>query len=1204
MISNDTIRQINDLTDIKEVIEDFIPLKKAGASYQACCPFHKEDTPSFSVSPVKGIYKCFGCGASGDAISFLMASQNFDYRGAIYYLAEKYNIELSFTGHEDWEEQKKKEEAKKDFYAVNERASEIFSRLLLSERKDAQQAKDYLINGRKIALESIQEFKLGFAPDERRYLTALLTESDQLEPAVTLGISKVDQDGNSFDQFRNRIIFPILEDRFGKIVGFTGRKLPEVEENKKNPKYLNSSESFLYNKSNILFGLFQAKGPIAKSKTAYLVEGPTDIIALYQNGIYNVVAPCGTAITYEQLQLLAKYASTVILFTDGDQAGYKSAMRAIPMIIEEGLNPYVLQLDENEDPDSLINSLIADHLDGFDPETGDLEPEDPAEIIEDWINENRKEGLQWYASQLLKDVNLDDPTESDEAIEKICEALSFINNPFKVSKFAGLIGKQHGIKEAELVKRAGIICNIRETKVQEYPEDARFSLPESVDRDEFFEHGFYELISGSLTGYYFNVGKKKAENVTNFVLKPLYHIRAPENTRRMLEVTNGFSTKVLEMPSINMLSVEKVTGFLFDQANFFPMAGFTRAHLLKIINKIGAKFQECYELHKLGWQREGFFAFSNSCYNGTLEKYNEYGVVSISGENFLSPSMSKAYDRLREEENPYENDKYLVYTDPIVKLERWIQLFVNTYSQNDNGWIGSVFALASIFMDIITQVAKMPLLYAYGAKGSGKSEYAESITGLYFSGQDSQGYLLKPFNLNQGTDYAFFGRMGRFKGVPMAFNEFDENAIPEEWFRAFKAAHDGEGREKGSGKKDRTTMQRVYCTIILIGQFLSSKDDNSILSRSIPRAFKEDRSRPQEMIDSFNELKELESKGLSGCLVELLSHRNFIKEKYPETFHATFKQLNEDLKSKGYQVMTRTVKNMSVLIAMHRLLSQKINFPFSADNFYEHCRESAIEVSGIENQSNALSDFWKTMEFLLDREEITEGLDFKFETRMDVKVLVGSDSFQTKNFAEPTKLLFLRLTNIHKLYAKEQRSVTGKNGLNEQTISMYLKDQEYFIGTNPGSKFLNHQGKRSSTSSMVINYEKLKGVNLERTADEEIQEAAIEGILTKDAEIVDVLGVPKVKFTISKTEQYEYQGYMVNRAVTTSCLCSDLSFGKILKSGMNVSLQGMLNERIIPDKNGEGVRTFRSMNVITLAIKPLVTVTDFKDEVPEGEVNF
>ncbi len=344
LISRKTIDEIFDVVRIDEVVSDYVNLKKRGVNLLGLCPFHNEKTPSFTVSPAKGIYKCFGCGAGGNSINFVMDVEHITYPEALRMMASKYQIAIEEEFQSD--KQKDAQSKRESLYVLNEFANKFFQSQL-KEGKGKLIGASYL-KERNIHPENIEKFQLGYLNDEWSSFTEHATKAGYARNLLEESGLSIFKSDKGIDRFRGRVMFPILS-LSGKVLGFGGRIL---KKDVKAAKYLNSPESEVYNKSKVLYGIYWAKKSIVKEDNCFLVEGYTDVIGLHQKGIENVVSSSGTALTHEQVRLIKRFTENLTVIYDGDQAGIKASLRGIDIILEYGLNVKVLALPDGEDPDS------------------------------------------------------------------------------------------------------------------------------------------------------------------------------------------------------------------------------------------------------------------------------------------------------------------------------------------------------------------------------------------------------------------------------------------------------------------------------------------------------------------------------------------------------------------------------------------------------------------------------------------------------------------------------------------------------------------------------------------------------------------------------------------------------------------------------------------------------------------------------------
>jgi DNA primase len=405
MITQETIGKILDEADIVDVIADFLPLKKRGANFLGNCPFHDEKTDSFTVSKQKGIYKCFGCGAAGNAVKFVMEYSQMNYPEALKYLAEKYKIEVEET--EQTSEEKEKRAETDSLQIVNNFANDHFKENLFKSEEGQTIGMAYF-KERGLRENTIERFELGYSIDKMDHFTKIaVVKQYDLEYLKTLGLTSK----NGYDFYRGRVIFPIHSVN-GKVIGFGARTL---KKDKKTAKYFNSPENPIYSKSKVLYGLYQAKRSIAKGDECFLVEGYTDVISMSQAGIENVVASSGTALTEGQIRLIKRFTSNITMLYDGDAAGMKAAFRGIDLILAQDMNVKVVQLPDGEDPDSFAQAKGAEGFRAF-------------------IADEKKDFITFKTSVLLEEA-ANDPIKKTEVIRDIVKSIAQIPDTIKRSLY-------------------------------------------------------------------------------------------------------------------------------------------------------------------------------------------------------------------------------------------------------------------------------------------------------------------------------------------------------------------------------------------------------------------------------------------------------------------------------------------------------------------------------------------------------------------------------------------------------------------------------------------------------------------------------------------------------------------------------------------------------------------------------------------------
>ncbi|MDA0985485.1 MAG: DNA primase, partial [Bacteroidetes bacterium] len=404
MITRSTIDQVYETARVEEVIGDFVTLKKSGSNFKGLSPFSQERTPSFMVSPVKQIWKDFSSGKGGNVVAFLMEHEHFSYPEAIRFLAKRYNVEIEET--EQTDEEKEKANTKESLYLVNQFAQESFEKDLWELSEGMAIGLSYF-KERGFTDEIIRFFGLGYAAEQKDFFYSKALKAGYSEEYLVATGLVIKSDYGGVDRFRGRVIFPIRS-MGGRVQGFGGRILSATA---KTAKYLNSPESEVYHKSQVLYGLYEAKKAIAKEDLCYLVEGYTDVIQMYQNGIENVVSSSGTALTPEQIRLIRRLTSNIVVLFDGDAAGLRAALRGVDLILEQGMNVRICTFPDGEDPDSFAKANIE-------------------EEIKAYLQTESKDFIEFKTAVLLKDTN-NDPVKKAATVREIVQSISKIPDPIK-----------------------------------------------------------------------------------------------------------------------------------------------------------------------------------------------------------------------------------------------------------------------------------------------------------------------------------------------------------------------------------------------------------------------------------------------------------------------------------------------------------------------------------------------------------------------------------------------------------------------------------------------------------------------------------------------------------------------------------------------------------------------------------------------------
>lgn len=484
MIKKETIDKILETALIEEVVGDFVQLKKRGTSLIGLCPFHNEKSPSFHVSPAKGIFKCFGCGKGGDSVHFIMEHEKYSYPEALKYVANKYHIEVEET--EVTPAFREAQDKRESLYIVSNYAAKFFADKMWNSEEGKTIGLSYF-KERGFRDDIIKKFELGYSPDDwSALLDSAVKEGYQQEFLEQVGLVIKNDQGRVYDRFRGRVMFPI-HNFTGRVIGFGGRTL---KTDKSSPKYVNSPESDIYHKSNVLYGLFQAKKAIRDFDNCYLVEGYADVLSVQQAGVENVVASSGTSLTTEQIKLIGRFTKSVTILYDGDTAGIKASLRGLDMILEEGLDVKVVLFPDGHDPDSYIQKF-------------------GAAAFKSHIHTDKRDFIFYKIDFLLSEVNENDPIAKAKIFDEVAQTIALIKDELKRAEFSRKAAFAFNISERSFIQAVNKVIIKKSNKVDEKryeiertsyidqnknPEEVNRSFVDFAEPDEYQEKDMLRVL--------------------------------------------------------------------------------------------------------------------------------------------------------------------------------------------------------------------------------------------------------------------------------------------------------------------------------------------------------------------------------------------------------------------------------------------------------------------------------------------------------------------------------------------------------------------------------------------------------------------------------------------------------------------------------------------------------------------------------------
>ena len=1031
--------QINEAKDrikenIVELISHYVELKQHGRTHEGCCPFHNEKTASFKVSEVKGIYTCFGCGKSGDAIDFIMQHDRVEYIDALKIGAKKINLQV------DWKEELKdfneaEHKHKESLRIVCGMAASYYQQCL----RENDVARAYITERKFDVQENPDEdlLLIGYAPagnvllkwaKEKNINLALLKEAGLIDTNA--------ERQQDYDFFRDRIMFPICE-KNGKVIGFAGRALKWVKGESKFSKYVNTLDTVIYHKGKELYALNIARSYIRSENRVYLVEGNFDVKRMHSLGIFNVIAPCGTALTIDQIRLLKNYTNNVTLIYDGDEGGQKAIDRNGEQLVKEQCNVMVMEIPDKQDPDSLFTSL--EKFDEF---------KEKAQT--DYIVYKTKKGVE----------RCKNPAFKSEFIKDVASLIVRYDDSSKQEVYMDFVSQFIKPKKAWQDQVKSMVA-------EKAPVEKKRYIPEGISAADLDEQGFY----AENNCYHFKA-KDSFVQRSNFTLSPLFHIESTINAKRLYEVKNTSGmVRVIEIPQKDMVSLTAFQIHIESLGNFWFDG--TQADLNRLKRLLYAKTESCKELVQLGWQKEGFWVWGNGIFNSDFVPVDSYGIVKHGKRSYYIPAFSSIYHN---EDNLYQFERKFIHMESNVTLKEYSQKFVKVFG--DNAKIALCFYFAAVFRDIIVKrFGIFPLLNMFGPKGAGKTACAESLVQFF-------GRLAKAPNVHNTSKAALGEHVATSCNAIAHIDEY-RNDIEMEKREFLKGMWDGVGRTRMNMDKDKKKeTTSVDQAIVLTGQQMATADI-AIFSRMIFLSFTQTEYSDQERLDFVN-LKEVEKRGLTHITHQLLRLRPIFADNYMEKVKA----LNEEMRVLLHNevVEDRIFNNWLIPIAAYATLNEHLELPWDLKETSKLAVKLMVAQNKETKKNDDLGNFWKVVQYMISSSVLFEDGDYKviYEDKV-IRRYSESGVWKAENIIlkdGAKELLYMATSRVFSLY-KTQCLREGDKPLPEATIEYYLKNSSAFIcetkkysfkKINPqtGKQEESDSGekKRTSTTALVFYIEK------------------------------------------------------------------------------------------------------------------------------------
>lgn len=996
MIKQSDIDRVLDACNIVDVVKDYgIQLKQKGRYLFACCPFHEEKTGSFCVSPEADTYHCFGCREHGNSISFVIKHDGCSFPEAVKKLAEKYNINIEESEPSAQEEMERKQ--KEAMYIANDILAKYYHELLLKNAEACKYA-----YGRWNE-EYCKKHFIGYCPPDARLIDKLGISQEIVEQ---LGL----KNKGGYDFFNERIVIPI-RDRNQHIIGFTARLLPipsdkYKDKEKEPPKYMNSKDSIIYDKKGSFFGSDMAWGKIATTGVCYIVEGAADCMRLHIIGVPNTLAPLGTAWSKEHCAILKKKTSHICFIPDADPPkpgekygpGIKAVMESGETAMKYGFTVSVKQIPigkKKKDPDSFCKDKTT-----FD-------------------SLKETDFVLWLADLLFEKGMTTE--QEGKVINRLASLMATLPDETTIDRYISKLTKYVPSKR---------VWQKSVDKQRNEQAEAEAKAKAEMDSDLYKQFGF----NVEKDKYYYSISDKGGVyEWSNFIMQPLFHIKDSVNPKRIYLLKNERGLEELvELKQEDLVSLQKFMVRIEGLGNFIWKA--SQRELNKLKQYLYEKTETAEEIRQLGWQRHGFFAFGNGIFfEGKFLKVDKYGIVRLSLGNFYLPASSDIY---RNDAKLFQFERRFVHQGlSTIKLRDFTEQIFLVFG--NNGRIGFMFLLATLFRDIVTRVTRsFPILNLFGPKGSGKSELGHTLMSFFIIEN-------VPPNIQNSTIPALNDTVAAVANALVHIDEFKNNLdINKNEF--LKGMWDGTGRTRMNmdlDKKKETTS--VDAGVILSGQEMPTADI-ALFSRLIFLSFSKSEFTEEEKAN-YQKLKQMRVQGMSHLTLEILTHRKNMETFFTKLYQLTLSEVSERLKD--IAIEDRILLNWISPLTVLRCLENVLDTSLSYKDMLNICVDGIRFQNAQCKQNNELANFWKVVMFLVGEGNLIDGGDFRVEYVRRLKTDIVNVEWN-----ELRPVLYIQKSRLFMLYKKNGKAV-GDTVLPEGSLLYYLEHSRAYLGFKKGVRF-------------------------------------------------------------------------------------------------------------------------------------------------------
>lgn len=1008
MITERSIENVLNRVDIVDVVSRYVDLKRKGANWQACCPFHNERTPSFIVNPSRNTWHCFGsCQEGGNAIKFLMRQCNMSFPEAVRELGKMYGVAIEETdSKEQTAEQTANARKREAMIFAYEALQPFFVSQLSESSEEGRYAYSYAT--KRWSQDFVNECGIGYAPRNGNLLVQFAQANNiPQDVLLDMGVLRTsERNGQLYSFFRERVMIPI-RDRFGRIIGYTARYIGENEET---AKYLNSTSSLLYSKENSIFGIHVALRAAAKENKFYLVEGAPDVLRLHLLGVNNTIASLGSAWTEKQFSQIKRFSQNLCFLPDADPpkpgepygTGISAVIKNALMALDMGFNITVKEIplgkgNTKNDPDSFCRSKA---------------------ILEDLEEEDF---IIWYAKKLS--VENGSQEQKSQMVMTISTLVAKIEDDVKQSMFIDMLVKT--LPGRSLWKNA--IRTAKKRLTEQKLKESNLSL------DMIEQYGFQEQ-----NHCYFSVGEDgKRRQWSNFTMKPLFHIKDNTMALRLYLLTNVNGVEVtVEMKQEELVSLTKFRQRVESQGNFIWKAKEEQLTTLKMY--LYATTETAEQIVQLGWQQQGFFAFGNGIFTSEWHEVDELGIVRLGEQgNYYLPAFSSVY---RNDTQFFQFERRFTHLGlNKIPLYDYSELLVDVFG--DNAKVGIAFLLATLFRDVVVSYTRsFPILNLFGPKGSGKSELGHSLMAFFIIDNI-------PPNISNSTLPALADAVAQCSNALVHLDEFKNN-IDIDKREFLKGLWDGTGRNRMNMERDKKReVTKVSCGVIVSGQEMATADI-ALFSRFIFLSYSKSQF-SQEAKEKFAKMAAIRKLGCSHLVLEILQCRALFEAEFRGNYNEAFEDIINALGQSNIE--DRIIRNWVIPLAALRTLQDALRLPFTYNDLLKVSIDGIIAQNGETLSNNELNIFWDIVSFLRQEGKIWLGGDYRIE--LENRIKCTNHKYEIE-FPAAKKILYLRHTRIFQLYKMHGRYV-NEALLPPASLQHYLENSDAYIGRKQSIRFKN-----------------------------------------------------------------------------------------------------------------------------------------------------